>query len=181
MKFGAAVRLLIERSARNVLTFALVATLIKFGLVLVRSRQCTMRSTRYCSPRPNGTTRYRTVTKRWLAMAGTRRICRSGRRTRWTTPRIPTRAHAHLRASAGPYVRAAQGTLLAQRYDGTSEFVFEIDFDAGIAEPTELFVPRGRELAALSCDGQDCAWTRTEGIVSVPVQSGRRTLRAILT
>ena len=104
----------------------------------------------------------------------------------WSADQVddPADPDAGARALAGfcrPYVRAAQGTLLSQRYDGANEFVFEIDFDAGIAEPTELFVPLGRELAALTCDGRDCAWTRAQGIVSVAVQSGRRTLRSLLT
>jgi hypothetical protein len=44
-----------------------------------------------------------------------------------------------------PYIRSAQGTIISQRFDRRSGlFEAEIEADADIDEPTEIFVPRGQ-------------------------------------
>lgn len=76
-------------------------------------------------------------------------------------PDDPDAGARALKGFCRPYVRAAQGELIRQRYEATARrFEFEIKPDPAISAPTEIFVPV-RFFGAhpvISCDGARVDW-----------------------
>lgn len=76
-----------------------------------------------------------------------------------------------------PYVRAAQGVLLRQAFDRAGGcFEAEIDVDARIGAPTEIYVPRRQFPGGFDCDA-GAASTRAQGqLLFIASQTGGRLL-----
>lgn len=106
----------------------------------------------------------------------------------WSADQVDDLAHpdAGGRAIEGfcrPYVRAAQGTILSQRFDRAAG-VFEavIDAVAAIPAPTELYVPAIQfpDGYAVTCDGGD--WRQEGALLSVTAtRDGPLTIRVART
>lgn len=105
----------------------------------------------------------------------------------WSADQVDDPAHPGSggRAVAGfcrPFVRAAQGTLLTQRFDRRSG-VFEavIETDASIGAPTEVFVPESQYPDGFEVTVQGPGSFKVDGqrlVVSAPV-SFRHTIRVV--
>ena len=86
------------------------------------------------------------------------------------------------RAVAGfcrPYVRAAQGNLISQRFDregGSFEAVVELD--PSVTAPTEVFVPEGQFPTGFTCDAGDAEIETRGRVVEVTARrAGTLTVR----
>lgn len=91
---------------------------------------------------------------------------------------------AGARALAGfcrPYVRAAQGKLLSQSWNGQDIFECVIHVDENILEPTEIFVPADLEVSDLSSDGKRCEWQQVGSCVLLRKAIGVRAIRLKLS
>jgi hypothetical protein len=87
------------------------------------------------------------------------------------------------RALAGfcrPYVRAAQGQLVSQSFNGSDRFDCVIDVDEALAAPTEIYVPAFLHVTAIMSDGAPCTWTQRDGVVPLNLKSGRRLVQLTL-
>lgn len=96
----------------------------------------------------------------------------------WSADQIddPADLDAGARALAGfcrPYVRAAQGQLLAQRYDENNSFTCIIAVDGTIAAPTEIYVPPGLAIKSMTVDDEPCRWSQSDAILALPLESGQ--------
>jgi hypothetical protein len=77
-----------------------------------------------------------------------------------------------------PYVRAAQGTLLAQHWDGANEFSFTLDADD--TGPTEIFIPPSMCVVSISDEQGLVPWTRSENLVPISHATGRASVTLAL-
>ena len=71
-----------------------------------------------------------------------------------------------------PFVRAAQGELMSQSWDGGSA-VFEcsINIDENVTAPTEIFIPAGYIVSAVHRDGVVCNWHKHDQVIRLKEKS----------
>jgi hypothetical protein len=74
---------------------------------------------------------------------------------------------------ARPYVRAAQGRLVAMRFDaGSGRFELEIDVDTGVAGPTEIAAPAAAYPEGFEVDAPShCRFELGDGVVRVQAKT----------
>ena len=103
----------------------------------------------------------------------------------WSADQVddPADPDSGARALAGfcrPYVRAAQGQLVSQSFNGSDRFDCVIDVDEALAAPTEIYVPAFLHVTAIMSDGAPCTWTQRDGVVPLNLKSGRRLVQLTL-
>ena len=103
----------------------------------------------------------------------------------WSADQIDDRADpdAGARALSGfcrPFVRAAQGQLLAQAWNADTGFTCTIAVDGTITAPTEIYVPPCLAVKAMTIDGTACRWSQSGMIVSLPLAPGRHNVHLAL-
>ena len=64
-----------------------------------------------------------------------------------------------------PFVRAAQGRLLKQTWNGLDVFQFSIEIDENIISPTEIFIPTEYTVSAVHRGDAVCAWQQPNRVV----------------
>ncbi len=95
----------------------------------------------------------------------------------------PADPDAGARALAGfcrPYVRAAQGNLVAQTWDAGNVFRCTIDVDQGIDQPTEIVVPPWLTVTEVTAGGAPRGWTTGAGHIAIALEAGRWTMKLML-
>ena len=76
-----------------------------------------------------------------------------------------------------PFVRAAQGELLNQSWDGLAVFECSIDIDENIISPTEIFVPTEYTVCAVHRGKTACVWQQHDSVISLMEKSFERPTR----
>ena len=97
----------------------------------------------------------------------------------WSADQIedPADPDAGVRALHGfcrPWVRAAQGILVSQVFNGSDTFECVIDVDPDIAADTEIFVPAHLEIVSLTTGAGVWDWRREHGRMLARLPSGRQ-------
>ena len=86
---------------------------------------------------------------------------------------------AGARALAGfcrPYVRAAQGNLISQAWDGAQVFEAAVDVDDTLSSPTEIYIPPFRTVVAVRVDGQNIDVVVVQNSLALLLPSGRHSV-----
>lgn len=64
-----------------------------------------------------------------------------------------------------PFVRAAQGRLLKQSWNGSDVFECSIEIDENIIAPTEIFIPTGYTVSAVFRGDVVCVWQQIDRVI----------------